>query len=102
MKLNSDSAAKITFVLLQLGDFVTTLYALETGGGEGNPIVAHFLLLGSLQGLLLAKVLLLAFAVVAVRLKKMSVIRKCNVVYALIVSWNISIIVRLAMQSHAA
>ena len=101
MKFKSALSSQLLFVLLQVGDFVTTWIVLKTGGGEGNPIVKHLMLFGTLQGLLLSKVLLLAIATIAVKLKKMRVIRTCNIVFALIVAWNLSVVVRLALNGRA-
>ena len=48
--------AQLTFVLLQLADVVTTMTALGNGGHEQNPLVSRFLVIGTLQGLILSKV----------------------------------------------
>jgi Domain of unknown function (DUF5658) len=94
------TAMQLTFVLLQLADVITTMIALGTGGIEQNPIVSRFMALGSLQGLILAKVVMLAMATAAIRFGKYRAIRWANLVYAGIVLWNISVIVRMALQSR--
>ena len=93
-------ATQLLFVLLQLADVVTTMIALATGGTEQNPIIARFMVIGSLQGLILSKVFLLAGAAAAMRYGKYRAIRWANVVFCVIVLWNISIIVRMAMASR--
>jgi hypothetical protein len=92
---------QLTFVLLQLADIVTTMIALGAGGVEQNPMVARFLVIGTLQGLILSKVVLLAAAAAAIRFHRFRAIRMANVVFGAIVLWNISVIIRLALGSHS-
>lgn len=91
---------QLTFVFLQVADVVTTMTALGTGGVEQNPLISRFLTLGTLQGLILSKVVLLAAAAGAVRYQRIRAIRSANIIFSVIVLWNISVIVRLAMASH--
>jgi len=58
------------------------------------------LAMGTLQGLILSKVVLLAAAAAAVRYQRMRAIRSANIVFCAIVLWNTSVIVRLALASH--
>src|SRR5450759_50830 len=92
---------QLTFVLLQLADVVTTMLALGSGGHEQNPLVARFMVIGTLQGLILSKVVLLAAAAAALRFRRFRAIRMANVVFGVIVLWNISVIIRLAWRSHS-
>jgi len=87
-------------VFLQVADVVTTMTALGTGGVEQNPLISRFLTMGTLQGLILSKVVLLAAAATAVRYQRIRAIRTANIVFCAIVLWNISVIIRLAMRSH--
>jgi hypothetical protein len=87
-------------VFLQVADVVTTMTALGTGGVEQNPLISRFLTMGTLQGLILSKVVLLAAAAAAVRYQRIRAIRTANIVFCAIVLWNISVIIRLAMRSH--
>jgi len=91
---------QLTFVFLQVADVVTTMTALGTGGVEQNPLISRFLAMGTLQGLILSKVVLLAAAAAAVRYQKIRAIRSANIVFCAIVLWNIGVIVRLALASH--
>ena len=93
---------QLTFVLLQLGDVITTLIVIANGGAEGNPLVAHFMLIGTLQGLILSKVLVLAAAFWAVRTRRFRVIRWSNIAFAAIVSWNVLVILLLALVPRRA
>jgi hypothetical protein len=91
---------QLTFVFLQVADTVTTMTAIATGGNEQNPLVSRFLTLGTLQGLILSKAVLLAAAAAAVRYQKIRAIRTANMVFCAIILWNIGIIIRLAMHSN--
>jgi hypothetical protein len=97
---SSTAVTQALFVVLQISDVITTMIALHTGGSEQNPIIARFMVLGSLQGLILSKVLLLAAAAAAFRYGKYRAVRWANLVFSLIVLWNISIIIRTAALSH--
>ena len=93
---------QLTFVFLQVADVVTTMTALANGGSEQNPLISRFLTIGTLQGLILSKVVLLVAAAVAVRLGRIRAIRLANIVFGAIVLWNISVIIMLAWRSHSA
>jgi len=93
---------QLIFVLLQIGDVITTLVTLRNGGIELNPLVARLMTLGGLQGLFLSKVVLLAVAVAATRLHRLRVLVLANVVFGAVVLWNLSVIVRLYLRFHAA
>jgi len=97
---SSTIATQLTFVLLQLADIITTMIALATGGVEQNPIVSRFMALGSLQGLILSKVIMLATAAVAIRYRKFRAIRCANLIFGAIVLWNITVIIRMVMASR--
>jgi hypothetical protein len=90
------------FVFLQLADFVTTMIALHTGGVEENAFVSRLMVIGSLQGLILSKAIILAVAVAVVRLGKGRILRWANVVFGGVVLWNFVVIVRLALRAHGA
>lgn len=83
------------FVFLQLVDFGTTATALALGGGEQNPLVQHFMTMGPLQGLALAKVVALAVGTGCFFSKKYHALRLANIAFAGIAIWNASIIARL-------
>jgi hypothetical protein len=88
------------FISLQVLDVCTTMLAIQMGGVEKNFLVARFLFLGSLQGLILSKVIVLAIANIAVFARKDRVLGWANVAFAFIVLWNGFIIVRLALHAR--
>jgi len=60
--------------------------------------VSRFLAIGTLQGLIFSKEILLAAAAAAVRYQRIRAIRTANFVFCAIVLWNISVIVRLGLS----
>lgn len=84
------------FALLQVMDLATTLVALAMGGGEQNPLVSHFMALGPVRGLILAKLLVLAVAATGALLHKDRGLRWANVGFSAVIAWNIAVIARLA------
>ncbi len=86
----------LIFALLQLADLGTTLTVFKLGGGEQNPLVQHLMAVGSIQGVILAKVITLAIGVGLLMAAKYRTLRIANVIFAGIVAWNLSIIARLA------
>lgn len=93
---------QLTFILLQLADIGTTVAALSQGGYEQNPLVSRFMVFGTVQGLLWSKLVVMAMAAVIIRWRGFRVIRMANVAFALVVSWNILMLILLAMQSKPA
>ena len=89
----------LTFVLLQLADFATTMIALRMGGVEQNFLVSRLMAIGSVQGLILSKVVILAIAA-GVLLARKHRIRWANIVFGGVVLWNLLLIAVLALQSH--
>jgi hypothetical protein len=89
-----------TFISLQILDVCTTMLAIQMGGAEKNFLVARFLFLGSLQGLILSKVFVLAIANIVVFVRKDRVLEWANCAFAIIVLWNGFIIVRLALRAR--
>ena len=93
---------QLTFILLQIADVVTTVVALSQGGYEQNPLVARFMMVGTLHGLVWSKLVVLALAATIIRFRGFRVIRIANIAFALVVGWNIVTLVRLAIQSRLA
>jgi hypothetical protein len=77
-----------TFVVLQVLDLLTTMYAFHVGAVEINPLVAHLtVMFGKFQGVLISKLIAVAIAMGVRRL-----IWIVNVLYGAIVIWNIAMI----------
>ena len=81
-----------TFAALQVLDLLTTFAAFHVGAFEVNPLVAHLTAqFGRLRGVLISK---LIAVIIAMGVKKRLWI--VNLFYALIVLWNIIVIVSLS------
>ena len=72
------------FVLLQLGDIVTTLVGLNCGIGEANGFAAKLMQSGVLEGLFLLKLLSLSALLLPNRLVALA-----NLWFIGIVCWNV-------------
>jgi len=87
---------RITFVVLQVLDLLTTLAAFRVGAFEVNPLVAHLTtLFGPGGGVVCSKLiaLLLAWWV----RKRLWVV---NLFYAGIICWNVYVLVVLTAARH--
>ena len=88
--------ARITFVVLQVLDLLTTLAAFRVGAFEVNPLVAHLTtLFGPVGGLVCSKLiaLLLAWWV----RKRLWMV---NLFYTGIICWNVYVLVVLTGARH--
>lgn len=83
------------FILLQILDLGTTLIVLGMGGQESNPIVFHMMAADGVGGLLISKLVVMAMALAAVRMRKHRAISLANMVFVFVVAWNIAVIARL-------
>jgi hypothetical protein len=81
----------LVFVALQFCDLATTLVFLQHGVGEANPLVAA-LMRASAQpavAVLLVKAAGCGLAVYAWRSRRMRLLRRANLFFALCVGWNL-------------
>jgi hypothetical protein len=88
--------ARITFVVLQVLDLLTTLAAFRVGAFEVNPLVAHLTtLFGPVGGVICSKLiaLLLAWWV----RKRLWMV---NLFYTGIICWNVYVLVALTGTRH--
>ena len=87
----------LQYSYLQMLDFLTTLAFLVNGVEEGNPLVRWAIGLSSspLSGLLLVKLVAIALGIVCWRLGRWKLLSRMNILFALLVTWNVvAIIVR--------
>jgi len=85
----------LVFAFLQLADLGTTVAVFRLGGVEENPVVKHFMFLGPVQGVLLAKLIAIAIGTGCFLAAKRRALFLTNVVFGAIVLWNLSIIAKL-------
>lgn len=83
------------FIVLQIADLLTTVLALKLGGFEKNVMVRAFMSVGPYAGLILSKLVVLSIALGFALWRKQTTLRYANVVFAAIVAWNLTVIVRL-------
>jgi len=88
------------FLLLQLADIGTTVVALALGGVEMNPLIARFMTVGVIEGLIVSKVIVLAIGLGAARFGRYAGLRVVNVFFSGVVVWNLIIIVRLSLHAQ--
>jgi hypothetical protein len=88
------------FSYLQVLDFLTTVAFLLLGIQEGNPVVRFALELAPspIMGLAVIKVIALALAVACLRLGKLSLLARANVLFAIVVAWNMLALIVGAAQ----
>jgi hypothetical protein len=82
---------------LQVLDFLTTIAFLVNGVREGNPLVRLALNLGSnpIESLLVVKLLAILLGYYCWRVGKRQLLLRINVLFALLVAWNlVALIVR--------
>ena len=89
MKLLTD------FVYLQLLDILTTLAFLMQGVAEANPLVRWALSQGDnpIQSLVMVKAIAVALAVYCVIRARHRVLRIANILFALVVAYNLVVII---------
>lgn len=79
------------FVALQFCDLATTLVFLQHGVGEANPLVAGLMriIAQPAVALLVVKVVGCGMAVYAWKSRRMHLLRRANIFFALCVGWNL-------------
>lgn len=79
----------LSFVFLQLLDFLTTVVGLKWGAHEMNPFILQFMQMGPLVGLIACKLLILTMGAVIVWLQRHRVILFVNYLFGFLVVWNL-------------
>jgi hypothetical protein len=77
------------FVFLQLLDFLTTILVLKHGGYEANPFVSQLMLLGPVNGLFVAKVLVVGIGAAIMWFQRNRVVFIANYIYALTLRYSL-------------
>jgi hypothetical protein len=89
-------AILLVFVALQFCDLATTLIFLRHGVAEANPLVAALMRISAQPAVavLLVKLAGCALAVYAWRGRRMRLLRRANLFFAVCVGWNLLAIAR--------
>lgn len=90
----------IQYSYLQILDFLTTVAFLLIGVQEGNPMVRFALEIAPtpLSGLIFVKLLALGLGFYCLRLKKEGLLSKINLLFAVVVAWNLVALIVAACQ----
>ena len=88
----------LQYAYLQVLDLLTTLAFMLHGVREGNPLVRLMMhsTANPLNGLLLVKVLAVALGLYCWRLGRGKLLARINIVFALIVAWNLAALILAA------
>ena len=94
------SALILQYSYLQVLDFLTTVAFLLTGVQEGNPMVKWALEMAPtpLSGLVMIKLVALGLGVYCLRMNKANLLAKINMMFALVVAWNMVALIVGACQ----
>jgi len=79
------------FIYLQLLDLLTTLVGLKLGAGEASPFIRLLMHAGPAAGVIASKLVALVLGGVCVYAKKHNLIRWVSYWYALLVVWNLMV-----------
>ena len=90
----------VQYSYLQILDLLTTVAFLLYGVREANPVVRFFIENSSspLVGLLLIKLVALALGVVVWRMGRQRLLARINVLFAILVTWNLVALIIGALQ----
>jgi hypothetical protein len=94
----------LQYSYLQMLDFMTTLAFLLNGVGEANPVVRFALQYSPnpLGGLLVVKLVALALGVYCWRAGRQRLLVRINILFAILVAWNLVALIANSLPSHAA
>lgn len=92
----------VQYSYLQVLDFLTTIAFLINGVREGNPLVRYFVSASAnpISGLLIVKVMAVLLGLYCWRMGKSRLLTRINVLFALLVAWNLVALILGSMQ-HA-
>ena len=94
----------LQYSYLQMLDFMTTLAFLLNGVGEANPVVRFALQYSPnpVGGLLAVKLVALALGVYCWRAGRQRLLGRINILFALLVAWNLFALIANLLPVHAA
>ena len=84
------------FIYLQLLDLLTTLVGFKLGAGEASPFIRLLMHFGPAVGVIASKLVALILGGVCVYAKKNNLIRWVTYWYALLVVWNLMVLLSSA------
>jgi hypothetical protein len=87
--LSASSPQLLTFLYLQLLDFLTTAVAIKFGFAESSPFIRYLMNSNMLLGLAESKLVAVALAMICIAAERGYLIRWINRWYAAVVVWNL-------------
>jgi hypothetical protein len=93
----------LQYSYLQMLDFMTTLAFLLNGVGEANPVVRFALQYSPnpVGGLLVVKLVALALGVYCWRAGRQRLLFRINILFAILVAWNLLALIANTLPAHA-
>jgi hypothetical protein len=88
------------FVALQVLDLLTTMIGLQIGAAEGSVFIGRLIQAGPLAGLLISKIMAVLLAALSLKFRRPRVIVFLNFWSALVVAWNLLMIVLTGLGVH--
>ena len=88
----------LTFIFLQLLDFLTTVIGLKWGAQEINPFIRRLMWMGPIEGLLACKILILLMGGLVVWYERHRVILIVNYLFAVVVLWNVTQLLKIPIM----
>jgi hypothetical protein len=94
----------LQYSYLQMLDFMTTLAFLLNGVGEANPVVRFALQFSPnpVGGLLLVKLVAISLGVYCWRAGRQRLLGRINILFALLVAWNLLALIANLTPAHVA
>ncbi len=92
--------AIVVFAALQTLDVLTTVLGWRLGAREANPVVARFMDIGPIPGLLFAKLIAFVLFLAVFVAGRTRLLRWLNLCFAALVTWNLAIIFTLGWMRH--
>lgn len=86
------SQSVIVFLFLQALDILTTMLGLRLGAGEGSAFISRLMSFGPVPALLLSKAISMILVTAVVAYGRGRFLRRLNLWYAGLVTWNLVII----------
>src|SRR5690348_5907225 len=101
MRREFPAASITTFVVLQVLDVLTTLLGLLLGAREASVFIGRLMQVGPVAALLIAKIFAVLLVALALKFKRPRVVVFLNYWFAVVVSWNLVMIVTVLVSSSS-
>ena len=93
--VQSGKSLVVLFLYLQILDILTTMIGFSLGNAEASPFIRILVRFGPVQGLILSKLIAAGLAALCLAMRRTSLVRLINYWYAVLVIWNLGVILHL-------